>query len=79
MVMHGIQCHDFTYNLVDSSVCPTCGHEETTSHSCFDCITYATACTKLLGIDCNNKQQLLQTILHGTIDYQQNLLNVVCQ
>ena len=77
--------HRFTYNLVDSSACPTCGCEETTSHYLFYCNTYAAARTTLynslaqLGIDVNNKTQLLQTILHGTIDYHKDLLAAVYQ
>ena len=77
--------HRFTYNLVDNYACPTCGNVETLSHYFFECNSHTLAHTKLydsltqLGIDITNKPLSLQTILHGTNEYHQNLIDIVFQ
>ena len=75
--------HRFSYNLIDSPNCPHCGEIETTSHYLFYCPEYVQARTTMLeslqtlNIDVTNKITLLDTILHGTKNHNQNLLEII--
>ena len=75
--------HRFKYNLIDDASCPSCGQRETLSHYLFDCQTYAASRTEFydsltqLNLDTNNKQQLLNTILHGNTTNDADLLKCI--
>ena len=73
MELSALQHHRHHYNFIQSSICPTCQtHTETTTHYFFHCPTYRIARISLffrleteLGLDTDNKMQLLETILFG--------------